>query len=119
MSRVYSLGDIFRATGRHWALQDDFSYSMDPGKHNSHAVLVKMIEEWEFCLRQFEALQEEAIKLTLRVPKAWAIVITRCDMEEICNALYHIREENNRIMIRINREFFKRRTRELLEDDDE
>ena len=51
MSRVYSLGDIFRATGRHWVLQDDFSYSMDPGKHKSHTVLVKIIEEWEFRLR--------------------------------------------------------------------
>ena len=45
--------------------------------------------------------------------------MTRCDMDEIRNALYHIREENNRIMIRINREFFKRRIRELLEDGNE
>ena len=48
MSRVYTLGDIFRATGRHWALDDDFSYPIDPGQHNSHSVLVKMTEEWEY-----------------------------------------------------------------------
>ena len=40
-------------------------------------------------------------------------------MDEIRNALYRIREENNRIMLRINREFFKQRTRELLEDGNE
>ena len=51
MSRVYYPGDIFRATGHHWALDDDFSYPMDPGQHNSHAVMVKMIEEWKDRLR--------------------------------------------------------------------
>ena len=40
-------------------------------------------------------------------------------MDEIRNALYRIREENNCIKICINREFFKRQTRELLEDGDE
>ena len=48
MCRVYSPGDIFRATGHHWALDDDFSYPME---HNSHAVLVKIIEEWQYRLR--------------------------------------------------------------------
>ena len=51
MSRVYSPGDIFWATVHHWALDCDFSYPMDPGKHKSHTVLVKIIEEWEFRLR--------------------------------------------------------------------
>ena len=51
MSRVYSVGDIFRSTGCHWALDNDFSYPMDLGQHNSHAVLVKMIEEWQYHLR--------------------------------------------------------------------
>ena len=46
MSRVYSPGDILRATGRHWALDDDFSYPMDPSQHNSHSVLATMNEEW-------------------------------------------------------------------------
>ena len=118
MSRVYYPGDIFRATGRHWALDDDFSYPMDPGQHNSHAVMVKMNEEWQYRLRQSQALREEAIELNIRVPKARAIGMTRCNMDEIRNALYRIREENNRIMIRLNRHFFTRRTRELLEDGD-
>ena len=42
--------------------------------------------------------------------------MTRCNMDEIRNALYRIREENNRIMIRLNRHFFNRHTRKLLED---
>ena len=92
---------------------------MDPGQHNSHAFLVKMIEEWEFHIRQSKVLWEESIERTLRVPKAQAIGMRRCDMDEIRNALYRIREENNHIMICINREYFKRRTRELLEDGDE
>ena len=44
MCRVYTPGDLFRATGRHWALDDDFSYPIDPAQYNSHVVLVKMIE---------------------------------------------------------------------------
>ena len=97
MSRVYSPIDIFRATGCHWALDDDFSYPIDPGQHNSHSVLVKMTEEWEYRIRQSEALREEAIELTLRVPKARAIGMRRCEMDEIRNALYRIREKNNHI----------------------
>ena len=77
-----------------------------------------MIEEWQFRLRQSEALWEEAIELNICVPKARAIGMIRCNMDEIRNALYHIREENNRIMIRLNKHFFTRRTRELLEDGD-
>ena len=45
--------------------------------------------------------------------------MSRSDMDEIRIALYRIREENNRIRIRINRSYFKRRTQELLEDGDE
>ena len=45
--------------------------------------------------------------------------MSRSDMDEIRNALYHIREENNCIRIHINRSYFKRRTQELLEDGDE
>ena len=108
MCRVYTPGDIFRATGRHWALDD-----------NSHSVLVKMTEEWEYRIRQSEALREEAIELNLRAPKSRAIGMSRSDMDEIRIALYRIREENNRIRIRINRSYFKRRTQELLEDGDE
>ena len=59
------------------------------------------------------------MEINLRVPKARAIVMRKGDMNEIHNALYRMREENNRILIRINRELFKRRTRELLEDGDE
>ena len=119
MSRVYTPGDIFRAIGRHWALDDDFSHPIDPGQHNSHLVLVKMIEEWEYRIRQSKALRKDAIELTLRVPKARAITMRRCQMDEIRNALYRIREENNHIMICINREFFKQRSQELLEDSNE
>ena len=43
---------------------------MDPDQHNSHVVLVKMIEDWQYSLRQTEVLWEEAIELNLRVPKA-------------------------------------------------
>ena len=119
MCRVYTPGDIFRATGRHWALDDDLSYPIDPGQHNSHSILVKMTEEWEYRIRQSEALREEAIELNLRAPKSRAIGMSRSDMDEIRIALYRIREENNRIRIRINRSYFKRRTQELLEDGDE
>ena len=91
---------------------------MDPGQHNRHAVLVKMIEEWEFRIRQSEALREEAIELNILVLKARAIRMTKYNMDEIRNALYRIREENNCIMIRLNRHFFNRRTRELLKDGD-
>ena len=108
MSRVYSPGDIFRATGRHWALDDDFLYPLDPGQHNSHRVLVKLNEEWVFRERQLHALREQAMEINVRVPKARAIVMRRGDMNEIRNALYRICEENNRILIRINRELFKR-----------
>ena len=79
---------------------------MDLGQHNSHSVLVKMIEEWEYCLQQSEALWEEAIELTLHVPKAQAIGMRQSDMDEIRNTLYRIREENNHIKICINRELF-------------
>ena len=106
MSGVYSARDIFRATGRHWALDDDFLYPLDPGQHNSHRVLVKLNEEWVFRERQSHALREQAMEINICVPKARAIVMRRGDMNEIHNALYQMCEENNRI----NRELFKRRT---------
>ena len=55
---MYSLGDIFQATGRHWALDDDFLYPLDPGQHNSHGFLVKLNEEWVYHQRQSDALWE-------------------------------------------------------------
>ena len=78
-----------------------------------------MIEEWQYHLWQFEALREEAIEINVHEPKARATRMRRCNMDEIWNALYHIREENNRIKIRLDRHFFTQRTRELLEDGDE
>ena len=108
MSGVYSPGDIFRAIGRHWALDDDFLYPLDPGQHNSHGVLVKLNEEWVYHERQSHVLWEQATKINICVPKAQAIRMRLCDMNKIRNALYRIRVENNHILIRINREFFKK-----------
>ena len=41
----FTAGDIFRAMGRYWALEDEFRYPLDPNLRDSPRVVNRMREE--------------------------------------------------------------------------
>ena len=41
----FTAGDIFRAMGRYWALEDEFRYLLDPNLRYSPRVVNRMREE--------------------------------------------------------------------------
>ena len=63
----YTLGDIFRAIGRHWAGEDEFRYPMDPNLRDSGQVLNKITQKWSFTITQLEDLYNQMIRHGLMV----------------------------------------------------
>jgi hypothetical protein len=109
----YTPGDIFRAMGRHWAGEDEFRYPMDPNLRDSGQVLNTMTQEWSFMVTQSEDLYNQMIRYGLAVPHRVATNMQRDSIHRLRMALNRIREENNRMLIRLNRYGLQVRIREL------
>ncbi|KAK9993542.1 hypothetical protein SO802_023245 [Lithocarpus litseifolius] len=87
--QLYRPHDVFTAMGRCWVLEDEFSYPINPNLRNSAYVHNTMRQEWAWLFREQEMFYDE--------------LMPRDTIEELHKALNRIREENNRMKIRLNR----------------
>ena len=91
----FTAGDIFRAMGRYWALEDEFRYPLDPNLRDSPRVVNRMREEWSFLVTQSNEFCKEMIRYGVKVPHQIATKMPIDTIDGLCSALNRIREENN------------------------
>ena len=108
----FTAGDIFRAMGRYWALEDEFRYPLDPNLRDSPRVVNRMREEWSFLVTQSDEFCKEMIRYGVKVPHQIATKMPIDTIDGLRSALNRIREENNRIKIRLNRYYLQNEIRE-------
>ena len=99
----YKPHNAFTAMGRCWILEDEFNYLINPNLRNSAQIHNTMRAEWDWLLYEQEMFYNEIVSYKLPVPRWLATQLLRDTIDELHRALYCIREENNRIKIRLNR----------------
>ena len=95
--------NVFIAMGHCWVLEVEFSYPIDSKLRNSARVHNTMRQEWAWLLREQEMFYDELVGYKLPVPRRLASQMLRDTIDELYRALNRIREENNRMKIRLNR----------------
>ena len=91
----YTPGDIFRAMGRKWWCDDDYTYSLDPNLCYSVQSIMIMQREWEWRLQCHAVCVESCTLFGLRVPKKKAQLMPRGTPQQLEAALFRVREEEN------------------------
>ena len=91
--QLYRPHDVFTAMGRCWVLEDEFNYPVNPNLWNSAYVHNTMRQEWAWLFREQQMFYDELAGFKL----------PRDMIDELSKALNCIREENNRMKIRLNR----------------
>ena len=99
---IYRPCDVFTAMGRCQVLEDEFSYPMNPNLRNSARVHNTMRQEWAWLLREQEMFYDELVGYKLLMPRRLASQMPRDTIDKLRKVLNHIREENNRMKIRLN-----------------
>ena len=94
--------DVFTVMGCCWVLEDEFSYPFDLNLQNSAMVHNTMRQEWAWLLREQEMFYDVLVGYKLLVPRRLASQMPRDTIDELRRALNYIREENNRMKIRLN-----------------
>ena len=74
-----------------------------------------MRQEWAWFFRERQMFYDELVGFKLLVPQQLASQMPRDTIYELCKALNRIREENNRIKIRLNRYRTQVKIRESVE----
>ena len=105
-------GDIFRAMRSYWALEDEFRYPLDPNLRDSPRVVNRMTEEWSFLITQSDEFYNEMIRYGVKVPHRIAIKMPIDTIDGLRTALNRIREEKNRMKIRLNCYYLQNEIRE-------
>ena len=103
----FTAGDIFRAMGRYWALEDEFQYLLDPNLRYSPRVVNRMREEWSFLVTQSNEFCNEMIRYGVKVPHRIATKMSIDTIDGLHFALNRIQEENNRMKIHLNRYYLQ------------
>ena len=101
--QLYRPYDVFTAMGLCWILEDDFSYPINLNLQNSAYVHNTMRQEWAWLFREQQMFYDELVDFKLPVPRRLASQMPRDTIDELRKALNRIREENNRMKIRLNR----------------
>ncbi|KAL0010903.1 hypothetical protein SO802_006011 [Lithocarpus litseifolius] len=101
--QLYRPCDVFTAMGRCWVLEDEFSYSINPNLRNIAYVHNTMRQEWAWLLHEQEMFYDELVGYKLLVPRRLASQMPRDTIKELRKALNCIREESDRMKIRLNR----------------
>ena len=99
----YKPHNVFTVMGRCWVLEDEFSYPINPNLRNSAQVHNTIRAEWDWLLYEQEMFYDEIVRYKLPVPRWLASQMLRDTIDELRRALCCIREENNRMKIRLNR----------------
>ena len=113
--QLYRPHNVFTLMSCCWVLEDEFSYPINPNLRNSAYVHNTMRQEWAWLFRKQQMFYDELVGFKLPVPRRLASQMHKDTIDELCKALNHIREENNRIKIRLNRCRTQVEIRELVE----
>ena len=100
--QLYRPHDVFIAMGCCWVLEDEFSYPINPNLRNSAYIHNIMRQEWAWLFHEHQMFYDELVDFKLPRPRRLASQMPRDTIDELCKALNRIREENNRIKIRLN-----------------
>nr|POE91512.1 hypothetical protein CFP56_14620 [Quercus suber] len=100
---LYRPHNMFTAMGHCWVLEDEFSYPINLNLQNSAYVHNTMRQEWAWLFHEQQMFYDELVGYKLPVPRRLASLMPRDTIDELHKALNHIREENNRMKIRLNR----------------
>ena len=101
--QLYSSHDVFTAMGRSWVLEDEFSYPINSNLRTSAYIHNTMRQEWAWLFREQQMFYDELVAFKLPMPRRLASQMPRDIIDELRKALNRIREENNRMKIRLNR----------------
>ena len=112
---IYRAHNVFIVMGRYQVLEDEFSYPIDLNLRNSARVHNTMRQEWAWLLREQEMFYDGLVGYKLPVSRQLASQMLRDTIDELHRALNRIREENNRMKIRLNQYQTQVEIRELVE----
>ena len=101
--QLYKPHNVFTIMSCCWVLEDEFSYPINPNLRNSAYVHNTMRQEWAWLFRKQQMFYDELVGFKLPVPRRLASQMHKDTIDELRKALNHIREENNRMKIRLNR----------------
>ena len=101
--QLYRPHDVFTAMGRCQVLEDEFSYLINSNLQNSAYVHNTMRQEWAWLFCEQQMFYDELVGFKLLVPQRLASQMPRDMIDELRKVLNRIREENNRMKIRLNR----------------
>ena len=88
--------------GRCWVLEDEFNYPINLNLRNSTYVHNTMRQEWAWLFCEQQMFYDELVGFKLPVPRQFALQMPRDTIDKLRKALNRIREENNRMKIRLN-----------------
>ena len=107
--RSYTVRDIYIAMGRAWVDEgDQFYYPLNPRLRWSDAVVSIMREEWAYWRSRHPILLEDCCIVNARIPRQLAIHMPTDTPQQLLRALNRMREECNRMTMRIRRNEFRR-----------
>ena len=100
--QLYRPHNVFAAMGHYWVLEDEFSYPINPNLWNNARVHNTIRQEWAWLFREQQMFYNELVGFKLPVPRQLALQMPRDTIDEFRKTLNRIREENNRMKIRLN-----------------
>ncbi|KAH7853437.1 hypothetical protein Vadar_002382 [Vaccinium darrowii] len=103
----YTVRDIFEATGRHWTLDDEFQYPLNPNLRYTSIYVREMQREYEFRIQQSEVLIEDCRSFNLPIPRRRAVAMATNTLQLLQRALHRFREEVNRMQMRLSRHSYR------------
>ena len=107
---------MFIAMGRCWVLENEFSYPINPNLRNSAYIHNIMRQEWAWLFHEHQMFYDELVGFKLPGPRQLALQMPKDTIDELRKVLNRIREENNRMKIRLNRYRTQIEIRESVEE---
>ncbi|KAH7847362.1 hypothetical protein Vadar_025257 [Vaccinium darrowii] len=112
----YKVRDIFEATGRHWHLDDDFEYPLNPNVRYTPRVITEMRREYQYRIELSEVLIFDCRSFNIPIPRRRAVAMPTDTPQLLQRALHRIREEVNRMQMRLSRYNYQRLANERREE---
>ena len=113
--QLYTPHNVFTVMSCCWVLEDEFSYPINPNMQNSAYVHNTMRQEWAWLFHEQQMFYDELVGFKLPVPRRLTSQMTRDTIDKLHKVLNRIREENNRMKIRLNRYRTQVKIRESVE----
>ncbi|KAF7112937.1 hypothetical protein RHSIM_Rhsim13G0134200 [Rhododendron simsii] len=103
----YIVRDIFQATGRHWHLDDDFEYLLNPNMRYAPIVFREMQREYQCRLEQYEVLKFDCQTFNIPIPRCRAVDMPIDTPQLLQRVLHRFLEEVNRMQMCLQRHQYR------------